>query len=235
MPDTRLARWWNFWKPQWSTCKDFLTYIRWRDLWSALYSIIFVITASLLFGRIPKMPVAFLVCLPFIYLSVLGAGLLFLAALRDRYIGEPRHDVVRRFFGPESALAGYLRNDGSRLLRSAFATGYYLFFGLLYLALGPERNSLGWLLMPCLFIGMVAIFSLNQRALDTHHDMGGPGTPVLEAAAEAEAEAGENAPPRRSFKAVLLRRSVYMCLLALSLYIMLHNLVLPLRRAFIGE
>ncbi|MCL1916508.1 MAG: hypothetical protein FWG17_07385 [Desulfovibrionaceae bacterium] len=231
MLDTLMAWWWDFWKPQWSTCKDFLTYIRWRDLWSALYSIIFVITASLLFGRIPKMPVAFLVCLPFIYLSVLGAGLLFLAALRDRYIGEPRHDVVRRFFGPESTLAGYLRNDGSRLLRSAFATGYYLFFGLLYLALGPEQNSLGWLLMPCLFIGMVAIFSLNQRALDTHHDLEGTSdAPVLEAAAEA----GENAPPRRSFKVVLLRRSVYMCLLALSLYIMLHNLVLPLRRALLG-
>ena len=215
-----------FLEAQWATCKAFLTYIRFRDLWSALYSIAFVVTASLWFGRIPKMPLAFLVCLPFLYLSALGAVLLFLSALRNRCIGNPRHATLRRLLGPESALAGYLKSDGARMLRAAFAVGVYLFAGLLYLAVGPEKNGLGWLLMPCLLIGMVAIFSLNQRA----EERPAPAPTDGEAAGEAVAPR-----PRRSFKAVLLGRAVYMALLVLSLYILMRFLVLPLQAMLFGE
>jgi Ca2+/Na+ antiporter len=217
MPEPRQNRARDFLKAQETACKAFLTYIRPRDLWSALYNILFVLTASLWFGRIPKMPVAFLVCLPFLYLSALGAALLFLAALRDRCIGEPRHALLRRLLGPESSLAAYLKRDGARMLRAAFAVGVYLFLGLLYLAVGPEKNNLGWLLMPCLLTGMAAIFSLNQRA---------------EERASAEGEAG--AAPR-SFKATLIRSALYMALLVASLYILMHFLVLPLRGMLFGE
>ena len=208
----------SFLAEQWAVCKAFLTYIRFQDLWSALYSIIFVVTASLWFGRIPKMPIAFLVCLPFIYLSVLVTILLFLGALRDRYIGTPSHDLLLRLFGPEGSLAGYLKRDGARMLRAAFAVGVYLFLGLLHLALGPDKNELGWLLMPCVFIGMAAIFSLNERGVRL---------------SGRDEESGDAA-CKRSFRSMMLHRSIYMVLLVITMYIMVRFLVLPLRHMFMG-
>ncbi|MDR2503732.1 MAG: hypothetical protein LBD82_05040 [Deltaproteobacteria bacterium] len=209
----------KFMTAQWAACKAFLTYIRFRDLWSALYSIIFVLTASLWFGRIPKMPAAFLVCLPFIYLSVLGALLLFLGELRDRYIGEPRYALIKKLLGPKSVLAGFLKHDGERMLRTAFAVGFYLFLGLLYLALGPSKNNLGWLLMPCVFVGMAAVFTLNQRAMNLRE--------------EGKDGGGDTARP--SFRTMMVKRAVCMVLLVISLYIMVYFLVLPLHQALLGQ
>jgi hypothetical protein len=200
---------------------SFFTYAGLKDILSALYSIVFVVTASLWFGRIPKMPVAFLVLLPFVYLSALGVGLLFLGFLRDRYIGNPERPALRRLLGPESFPALYCKRAGSRFLRSAFAVGIYLFLGLLYLAAGPEGNPLDWLLLPCLLTGMIAIFSLNRKALDES-----------EAARRALLQ-GEEAGMvfLRGFRRIMLRRFFYAALLGISLFIMFHYLVRPLRLA----
>ena len=202
----------GFFRARLALCKAFLTYIGPRDLWSALYSIFFVLTASLWFGRIPKMPIAFLVCLPFIYLSLLGAALLFLAWLRDRCVGNPRGRLLNSLLGPESFPALRCRQDGSRLLRASFAVGFYLFLGLLYLAAGPAEDPAGWLLMPCLLVGMAAIFSLNQKALE-----GASGGGFL-----------------RGFRKTLLRRALGMLLLGLSIFMLFQFLILPLRKLLLG-
>ncbi|MDR2050655.1 MAG: hypothetical protein LBQ63_02650 [Deltaproteobacteria bacterium] len=201
------------------TAGSFFTYIGFRDMLSALYSIVFVLTASLWFGRLPRMPVAFLVLLPFVYLSALGAALLFLGFLRDRYIGNPLHPAFRRLLGPESFLAAYCERAGSRLLRSAFAVGVYLFLGLLYLAVGPEGSPLGWLLLPCLLTGMMAIFSLNHKALDES-----------EASRLAFLKGEKTGKVFLSgFRRIMLKRIFYAALLGISLFIMFHYLVRPLR------
>ena len=105
------------------------------------------------------------------------------------------------------------------MLRAAFAEGFYLFLGLLYLALGPSKNNLGWLLMPCVFVGMVAIFTLNQRAMSLR---------------EGDKDGG-GATARPGFKAMMIKRAVCMVLLVVSLYIMVYFLVLPLHQTLLGQ
>ena len=206
----------------------FVTYAHWRDLWSALYSILFVVTASLVFGRLPKLPLAVLVFIPFIYLSLLGTLLLLLGILRDRYIGDGKRRLTRKFLGRESALARYLKRDGQRMLRTAFAAGIYLLAGLVYFAAGPYDNNAGWFLIPALALAMVAIYSLNQHIANTAAD---GGKPTGGAGEEPEAGASRSS---RVFRAMLLRRFAYALVLLVSLFIMYRYLIKPFKTALLG-
>jgi hypothetical protein len=208
----------SWFKQQLSTCIAFLTFVRFQDLWAALYSIFLVVSASLWFGRLPKMPVPVLVFIPFVYLSLLGALLLLLGIAREKYIGNPKTKMMNKFLGPQSVIAGYFKRDGARMLRSAFGVGVYLFAGLLYYAAGPEENPAGWLLMPFLLIGMVAIFSLSRQVAYRLEHPGG-----------AASTAGG------SFSKILLKRGLYMVALAASLFAMYYFLIKPLKSTLLGE
>lgn len=185
----------------------FCTYAGPRDLWAALHSVLFLVAASLVFGRIPELPIAILVLIPFVYLSGLGALLLLAGLARDRVVGRLLRRAGRRFFGQEDSLSAAARGAGQRLLRTAFGVGLYLLLGLVYLALGPDDDPLGWLLLPCLLAGLAAIYSLSRQA---------------------ELSIDESDPPSlsfvRAFRRNLARRTVYVVFLVLSLYLMSHYL-----------
>lgn len=185
----------------------FCTYAGIRELWAALHSVLFLVAASLIFGRIPELPIAILVLIPFVYLSALGALLLLAGLARDRVIGRFLRRAGRRFFGQEDFLSAAARGAGQRLLRTAFGVGVYLLLGLVYLALGPADDPVGWLLLPCLLAGMAAIYSLSRQA---------------------ELSIDENDPPSlsfiRAFRRNFARRVVYVVFLVVSLYLMSHYL-----------
>jgi len=195
-----------------------LTFVRFQDLWAALYSILLVVSASLVFGRLPKMPIPVLVLIPFIYLSLLGALLLMLGLAREKYIGNPKTRIVNKILGPQSFLAGYFKRDGTRMLRSAFGVGVYLFAGLLYYAAGPEENPAGWLLMPFLLAGMAAIFSLSQQITQRLEH---PGQPAL--------------PAGGSLRKNLIKRWLYMVILVASLFAMYYFLLKPIKTTLLSE
>jgi hypothetical protein len=191
----------------------FCTYAGARELWSALHSVLFLVAASLVFGRIPELPVAILVLIPFVYLSALGALLLLAGLARGRVFGRFSRCLGRRLFGQEDFLSAAARGAGLRLLRTAFGVGVYLLFGLVYLALGPDDDPLGWLLLPCLLAGMAAIYSLGRQAeltIEEREAENEPAVPVV--------------PFVRAFRRNLARRIIYVVFLVASLYLMSHYL-----------